>query len=151
MIKQTTDEKHYLNLAGEYGVCSELAKRGIMANLTFGHHKAADVLVVNTNSKKAVIVEVKTTRSNRVVTSFFQKYKTPTTAPAPDFWIIVQIGENNLSQFYILSHQEMAQAQMQRNKMSEWKEVKGGVDNILIEQLESTYKNNWQKLLDAIA
>ena len=81
MIKQTTDEKHYLNLAGEYGICSELAKRGIMANLIFGHHKAADVLVVNTNSKKAVIVEVKTTRSNRVVTSFFQKYKTTTTAP----------------------------------------------------------------------
>jgi hypothetical protein len=44
----------------------------------------------------------------------------------------------------------MAQAQMKRNKMNEWKEVKGGVDNILIKELGDTYKNNWQKLLDAV-
>jgi hypothetical protein len=43
----------------------------------------------------------------------------------------------------------MAQAQMKRNKMNEWKEVKG-VDNILIKELGDTYKNNWQKLLDAV-
>jgi hypothetical protein len=150
MKKKTTDEKHYLNLAGEYGVCSELAKRGITANITLGHHKAADVLVVDTNTKRAIIIEVKTTRSDRIVTGFFQKYKTPTTTPAPDFWVIVQIDEENLSQFYILSHQEMAQAQMKRNSMNEWKEVKGGVDNILIKELGDTYKNNWQKLLDAV-
>lgn len=37
-----TEEKYFLNIAGEFAVCSELAKRNIQANLTFGNKKAVD-------------------------------------------------------------------------------------------------------------
>ena len=76
-MKQQQEEKQFLNLAGEYGVCSELAKRHITASITYGNHKAADILIVNSESRKALVVEVKTTRSNRIVTGFFQKYHSP--------------------------------------------------------------------------
>ena len=72
---QKKEDKQLLGLAGEYGVCSELAKRGIIANMTFGNNKAVDVTFVN-RDKKQISIQVKTSRSSRIVTGFFQKYKT---------------------------------------------------------------------------
>ena len=46
-MKQSTEEKHFLNLAGEYGVCSELAKRGIHSSLTYGKQKAANIIITD--------------------------------------------------------------------------------------------------------
>jgi hypothetical protein len=37
--------KELLGLAGEYGVASELCKRGFYAQLTLGHHKRTDILI----------------------------------------------------------------------------------------------------------
>jgi hypothetical protein len=142
-MKQPQTEKHFLNLSGEYGVCSELAKRNILSSLTYGNHKAADVIVINPDTRQSLVVEVKTTRSNRILTGFFQKYTTPD-SPHPDFWIIVHIDENNLSNYYILSHLEMAEIQMKRNGMSEWKHLKG-VDNILLKDINLFY-NDWDKI-----
>jgi len=143
MGKQNSSEKHFLNLAGEYAVCSELAKRNITSSITFGNHKAADIIAVNLINKTSVVIEVKTTRSNKFVTSFFQKYKVPDT-PHPDIWILVHINKDNQSEFYILSHKEIAKEQMIRNKMKNWHYV-NGVDNILIKQI-TKYKNNWNTI-----
>ncbi len=70
MTKQ--EEKYFLNIAGEYAVCSELAKRNIQANLTLGNKKAIDIIVLKEESK-AITIEVKTTNKNRIVTNFFSK------------------------------------------------------------------------------
>lgn len=142
-MKQSQEEKHFLNLAGEYGVCAELAKRQIHSSLTYGNHKAADVIAINTDTKKVGVIEVKTTRSNRVVTGFFQKYITPKTQH-PDFWVIVRIDEDNLSHFYILTHDEMSKIQMTSNKMTKWEAV-NGVDNIHIDLIKE-YKDGWGKI-----
>ncbi len=140
-MKQSQGDKHFLNLAGEYAVCSELAKRKITANITYGNYKAVDIIIVDKN-QKAYTIEIKTTMSNRVVTGFFQKYHTQNT-PHPDFWVIVRIDENSLtSKFYILTHEEMAKVQMSRNKMDSWHSVTG-VDNVLIQHIEK-YENCWE-------
>ena len=141
-MKQTSSEKHFLSLAGEYGVCSELAKREIRASITYGNQKSADIII--TRDKKAYVVEVKTSKTKRIVTGFFQKYHTPET-PHPDFWVIVHINPDTLSSdFYVLTHEEMAKEQMIRNNMTTWEHI-NGVDNIMLSQLEE-YKNKWETI-----
>ena len=142
-MKQKQEEKHFLNIAGEYGVCAELAKRQINSIMTYGNHKAADILVINPETRKALVIEVKTTKSKRIVTGFFQKYKTPET-PHPDFWVIVHINEDNCSNYYVLTHDEMSKIQMTRNGINKWEHVKG-VDNILLESIMS-FQNDWNKI-----
>ena len=144
-MKQTQEEKHFLSLAGEFAVCSELLKRQVVASVTYGKHKATDVIIFDKN-KKVLTIEVKTSMQKRIVTGFFQKYTTKETAH-PDFWVIVNINKDNLqNEFYVLTHNEMATEQMKRNRMTEWHEVKGGVDNVMLSQLES-YKNKWDTIL----
>ena len=139
-----TEEKYYLNLAGEYAVCSELAKRNITANLTLGNKKAIDIIVLKDNSK-AVTVEVKTTNKNKIVTGFFQKYTSPE-SPHPDFWIFVLIDKLLNSRFFILTHKELAEVQMKVNKMNKWEYVKG-VDNIPLKAFE-VFEDKWVGIID---
>ena len=143
--------KQSLSLSGEYGVCSELHKRGVLASITYGNSKSADIIIVKAD--KAFVVEVKTSMKQRIVTSFFQKYTTRDTTPRPDFWVIAHINEQTLlTDFYVLTHEEMASEQMKRNNMSEWEVsdgMKKGVCNILLPQL-SEYKNRWDTIINAI-
>jgi hypothetical protein len=136
-------EKYFLGLAGEYAVCSELAKRNIQANLTLGNNKSIDIILVDENNT-ATTIEVKTTNKNRFVTGFFQKYKTQET-PHPDFWILVTIDKTFHTRFFIVSHEELAKIQMARNKMTNWVENKNGVDNVLVEHVVD-FENSWDKL-----
>ena len=146
-MKQTQLEKHFLNLAGEYGVCAELAKYEILGSITYGMHKAADIIVVNPENKKSFVIEVKTTKSNKIVTGFFQKYKTKETIH-PDFWVIVHIDNENKSFFYVLTHNEVASIQMKANGMKEWKEIIG-VDNVKIEPFLE-HENKWEKIVEVL-
>lgn len=140
-MKQTQQEKHFLNLAGEFSVCAELFKRRIHAHMTFGNHKATDILIVDKN-KRVLTIEVKTSMSNKFVTGFFNKFPTEET-PHPDFWVLVHINEDTLDvDYYILKHSEMAKVQMQRNKMETWAKS-NGVDNVLVKHL-GEYKNRWE-------
>lgn len=138
-----TEEKYFLNIAGEFAVCSELAKRNILPNLTLGNKKAVDIIVFKENNV-AITIEVKTTNKNRIVTSFLQKYKTPD-FPHPDIWVMVVIDKNLQNRFFILTHSEVAYIQMKVNKVDVWKENKGGVDNIPIRFLLD-YENKWDKI-----
>jgi hypothetical protein len=142
-MKKTQSQKHFLGLAGEYAVCTELAKNEINATLTLGNHKAVDIIATNPINNKACFIQVKASDSTRIVTGFFQKYKTEET-PHPDFWIIVHFGKDNITDFYVLTHSEMAKVQMERNGMTEWREV-NGVDNVLLNSL-SNFKNKFETI-----
>lgn len=135
--------KYNTSMAGEYSVCAELSKKGYNVSLTFGNAKAADVIVFLENNKYARI-EVKTSNTTRVVTGFFQKYASKTQVPHPDFWVLVYIDKNNISHYYVFTHEEMGNEQLCRNGMTSWSKVKG-VDNVLIKDL-STYENAWDKI-----
>ena len=98
---------------------------------------------MNPENKKALVLEVKTTKNKRILTGFFQKYITKEILH-PEFGY-VYIEQTNLSRYFVLSHEEMAIIQMQRNGMKNWEFIKG-VDNI---QLEAIYQfeNKWEKIL----
>ena len=146
-MKKTQSQKHFLGLAGEYAVCAELAKNEINATLTIGNHKAVDVIATNPTNNKACFIQVKSSDSTRIVTSFFQKYKTEQT-PHPDFWVIVHFDKSKITHFYVLTHQEMAEVQMKRNGMTEWREI-NGVDNVLLDSLRC-FENRFEKIINNI-
>jgi hypothetical protein len=80
-------DKSYLNMAGEFLVAGELNRRKILASVTYGASKAADVFAFRTDPIPAVKIEVKTT----------DKKKWPVGSKAFDqslwrddiFWILV--------------------------------------------------------------
>ena len=57
-MKMKVEEKHFLNMAGEYGVCAELNKRNIFSSIPYGNHKAADIIIFKDD--KIFPIEVKT-------------------------------------------------------------------------------------------
>lgn len=143
MTKQ--ELKAMISLAGEFGVASELLKQGIDATITFGNAKATDVIVYD--SKMPHIfkrIEVKTSKSKRFVTNFFQKYGDKT-KPHPDYWVIVHIDRNNISHYFVLTHDEMGQVQMNRNGMTTWGQVIG-VDNVTLNDVKS-FEGEWDKIV----
>ena len=131
-------------MAGEYGACAELSKRGHDVSLTMGNAKATDIILFKTNGT-FVRIEVKTSRSTRFVTNFFQKYFDKSKNNHPDYWILVHIDKQNNSHYYILTHEEMGDVQMQRNNMAEWYKVEKGCDNVLLNHVKQ-YENKWEKL-----
>jgi hypothetical protein len=162
--------KYHLSLAGEYRVASELLKRGLNATVTFGNAKSADVVAYGSN-RRAIVVEVKTSQQGNFVTQFYNKYKTPTQQPHPDFWILVQVKVDAkgtfAERFFVLCHEELALIQAERNreywvrcgKIRDDQEVTWeqcydltneghGVDNVLLANVEQ-HEDQWGKIVDA--
>ena len=130
-------------MAGEYGVCAELLKRGLCASVTLGNAKAVDVILY-LDDKTYKRIEVKTSSNKRFVTGFFQKYYDKNNPLHPDFWVLVRIDEEYQSHYYILTHEEMGQVQMQRNEMDTWERIIG-CDNVLLRDVEQ-FENMWDKI-----
>ncbi len=138
-------EKQRLGMAGEYSVCAELLKRGHNASITMGNAKAVDIVVfMQDNSYRKI--EVKTSCNKRFVTGFFQKYYDRTKSLHPDFWVLVHIDEDYKSHYYILTHEEMGNAQMKRNEMDTWERIVG-CDNVLLKDIEQ-FEDRWEKIYE---
>jgi len=143
-MAKSQPEKYRLSMAGEFGVCSELSKRGYDPSITLGNAKAVDIYVPNAKGGLSRI-EVKTSRSKKIVTNVFQKYFSKTQEPHPDFWVLVYIDKENVSHYYVLTHEEMGNEQMRTNGMTTWGKTSGGVDNVPITDL-ADYENAWNKI-----
>jgi len=167
--KKARIDKYHLSLAGEYRAASELLKRGLNATVTFGNAKSADVIAYGSN-RKAVVIEVKTSQQKKFVTQFYNKYETPE-QEHPDFWILVQVKvdlEGTFAEkFFVLSHEELAVIQAERNRTYRIRcgDVKEdqhlsfedhyrltneghGVDNVLLTDVEE-HEDRWGKIVDA--
>lgn len=135
-------DKQRLGMAGEYSVCAELLKR-YDVSLTMGNAKAVDIVVFLQDQTYRGI-EVKTSRDKRFVTGFFQKYYDRTKSLHPDFWVLVHIDEDYKSHYYILTHEEMGNAQMKRNEMDTWERIVG-CDNVLLKDIEQ-FEDRWENI-----
>lgn len=143
-MSQSKEEKNSLNMAGEYGVCSELHKRGITANITFGKEKAVDIVVLK--DKIVWTIEVKTSMRNEIVTQFLKNFELDTnTSPHPDFWVLVHINDETFAtNFYVLTHKEIAE---EHKKKYGNVGKHNGVFKLPISQLEK-YKNKWDTIIN---
>jgi len=59
------EDKIFLNLAGEFAVASELNRRRVLASVTCGASKSADIFAVNRNMTRIVRIEVKATQKGK--------------------------------------------------------------------------------------
>jgi hypothetical protein len=59
------DDKMFLNLAGEFAVASELNRRRVLASVTYGASKSADIFATNRDMTQIVRIEVKTTEKGK--------------------------------------------------------------------------------------
>jgi len=145
---------YLLNLAGEYRICSELNKLGILATITYGNHKGADVYAISDQHERALKIEVKTSQRGNFVTNITRKglADDPT---APDFWVLFQI---HTEEFFVLTHEEICRIQKERNdKYAQkffaryGKQPPPGVDNVTIEDVNrKEFKNNWGKIKERL-
>lgn len=151
-------ESYLLNLAGEYRVCSELCKRGVLATVTYGNRKGVDVYAISDRQERALKIEVKTSQLGRFVTSITQKglAKDPT---APDFWVLVDLRgspDGTFSErFFVLQHSEICRIQALANRRhnDRYKAKHGqsydfsrGVDNLSVNDVQQ-HEDQWSKIL----
>ena len=92
---------HSIGLAGEFLVAGELLRRGIMAAVTYGNAKKADVVAVN--GSKAASLEVKSTSE--------AKWVLGGTLPeaAGSIWVLVHLPTDTLQPpaYYVLTGAEL--------------------------------------------
>ena len=151
-------EPYLLNLAGEYRVCSELCKRGVLATVTYGNRKGVDVYAISDRQERALKIEVKTSQRGRFVTGITQKglAEGPT---APDFWVLFDLrgGPDGTfkERFFVLTHSEICRIQAACNKKhGDRYEAKHGreydfsrgVDNVTVIDVQQ-HENQWSKIL----
>ena len=148
-MKTTQQSKFCLGVAGEYAVCSELARRGLNIAMPPGGAKHVDVYAGSFEQPtQFVSIQIKATAGKKAVTRIFQAYRTARQRPRPDFWVVVQIGQDHPDRFFVFSHQEMGNAQKKLNHMTKCVDRSGGCDSILISRL-APFEDQWQKILDA--
>jgi len=112
------EDKAFLNLAGEFAVASELNRRHVLASVTYGASKSADIFAMNRDMTRLVRIEVKTTDKRKWPIGEKATRTTPKSANV--FWILVQLpvsldGAANdeahrgahSPRFFVLSSQEV--------------------------------------------
>lgn len=152
---------YLLHLAGEYRVCSELNKRGIFATVTYGNCKSVDVYAISDLLETALKIEVKTSQQGNFVTRITQK-NLRDDRHAPDFWVLFQIRPGEKAsfkeRFFVLTHQEICDAQEIRNsayaknyldRHGKAPDFSTGVDNVKISDIE-LYEDQWSKIIERV-
>lgn len=144
----TKIEAHLLSLAGEYRVCSELCKRGVLATLTCGSHKRTDLYVLDDRRHRFVKIEVKSSQQGRFSTRITQ---TSLAGDMPDFWVLYLLQANPdgtfTERFFVLTHQELRDAQAARNVTPT--SPSSGDDHVTVAEVEQ-HEDQWGKIIDQL-
>ena len=162
------DEKIFLNMAGEFAVASELNRRRVLASVTYGSSKSADIFAVNRDMTRVVRVEVKTTGLRKWPIGTKATNLTPNSANV--FWVLVllPVAHNGLPidhaqrgehapRFFVLSAEELYGVWTRQDRL--WEEryrshhghaFRGlKVPNVSLEGVEQ-YEGQWQKIVSRL-
>lgn len=135
-------EKINLSAIGKYGTLSELLKRNLYAS--FESKRDNNIIIKHANDSKSLAV-VRTTRSERFVTHFFDKRYHDQNNPV-SYWIFCRVDENNISHYYILTHAEMDEIQTRMNNNIH-QIPSGGVDCVNLQFIED-HENRWDLITE---
>lgn len=151
--------KYLLALAGEYRVCSELCKRGVLATVTYGNRKSVDIYAIGDQHRRVLRIEVKTSRDRRkFVTNLSKKKPNGGEFDVPDFWVLIQIQQDHegafRERFFVLSHGELEIVQTRVNDAYDSNylarhgrnfERSRGVDSVTVADVEK-HEGRWEKI-----
>jgi|SRR5579884_2319136 len=162
-----------ISIAGEFAVLSQLALRGIDANLALGHTKSVDILASDPETGRMFRIEVKTSYNNRPATSKLFGHTLDGVVSAKNesiidsslFYCFVRISqETNIFTYYIVpsaivaryvreQHQFWLNQNNHRQAKSEDSAIRRfrlGLDDggyLIDTPLARDYENNWDVLL----
>ena len=135
-------EKINLSTIGKYGTLSELLKRNLSASIE--SNRSNNIIIKKAGNSKFLAV-VRTTRSERFVTHFFDERYHNQSKPV-SYWIFCRIDESNNSHYYILTHAEMDEIQTRMN--SNIHQIpSGGVDCVNLQYIED-HENRWDLITE---
>ena len=141
-----------MGLAGEYLVTGELLRRQIMAALTYGNAKKADVVIIN--KRQAITIEVKTTSQEKWVLGNHLPEE------SDDLWVLVFLptDQSVSPEYYILTSKQLHDILIKEHKayreryQNNHDEPFTGKGVVSVKKKDVIlFKNQWdtvQKLLD---
>jgi hypothetical protein len=153
--RSTHEDKGFLNMAGEFAVASELNRRHVLASVTYGASKAADVFALDDKMRRVVRIEVKTTDKRKWVLD--KKVAAP---PSEDlFWVFVLLPPpGQPPRFFVFSAHEIHD--IWRKDTDEYRrkyELKNGrrfesfgVPGVNLENRVLAYENCWDKITNGL-
>lgn len=149
--RSTQKDKSFLNMAGEFAVASELNRRHVLASVTYGASKAADIFALNDHMRRVVRIEVKTTDKRRWVLG-----KNVAERPSGDvFWVLVQLPPpDQPPRFFVLSEQEIhdiwrkdAEEYDREYETRHRRKFEGlGVPNVSLDDRVLACEGQWEKI-----
>ena len=100
---KSQQRKYNLSVAGDFFVAAELQRRGVMASVTYGNAKKADVVAFSPKISTAQVIELKSTSKQKWVVG----NKNP--EPTEDLWVLVHIPETSTetTRYFILTAREI--------------------------------------------
>ena len=142
--------KHSLGLAGEFLVAGELQRRGIIASVTYGTAKKADVIALSPSLSSAVVMEVKSTSNPKWVLGNSLPDK------SEKLWVLVHLPklQTESPRYFIITSRELnhklapidAKYRSDFLKKHKVKFQGKGVFSFKLEQAEE-FEGKWEKIL----
>ena len=163
------EDKAFLNMAGEFAVASELNRRRVLASVTYGASKSADVFAVNRDMTKVVRIEVKTTDKRKWPIGEKATHVTPQSSKV--FWVLVQLPApldtpakdeahrgTHSPRYFVLSAQELRDVWRKetdefeaRYILRHGRKFEGlGVPNVSLNSV-LTFESQWDKIVSRLA
>ena len=163
------EEKIFLNLAGEFAVASELNRRRVLASVTYGASKSADIFATNRDMSRIVRIEVKTTKKQKWPIG--EKATRPKSSAADVIWVLVLLPEPLLGsasddtqrgahtpRYFVLTAQEIYTAYKwgadeylasYATRHGKPFDEKRGVPNVLLKNVEQ-FEGQWEKIVSRL-
>jgi len=152
MAKSTQARKHTTGMAGEFLVAGELLRRGVMAAVTYGNAKKADVIAFREG--RSVSLEVKSTSERKWVLG-------GTVPPDSDvLWVLVYLPPDSREapSYFVLTSAELRKALLPRHDsyLKRYAEKHGkayaaaGVVSVLRHEVDDSHLGAWQKVSRAL-
>jgi hypothetical protein len=152
MGKTTQSRKHTVGMAGEFLVAGELLRRGIMAAVTYGNAKKADVVAFQ--ETRSALIEVKSTSEPRWVLGGTLPHETIS------LWILVFLPVNLVEspKYFILTSGELRKAVLPRHEsyMARYEKTHGkpfegkGVVSVQAREIGDEHFGAWWKVSRAL-
>ena len=152
MAKTTQARKHTIGLAGEFHVAGELLRQGVMAAVTYGNAKKADVVAFANG--RSVVIEVKSTSEKKWVTGGGLPPE------SDDLWVLVFLPPDlkQPPEYFVLTSRELRAAMMPRHSgyMGRYQKKTGkefdgkGVASVWRSELRDEQTGAWSKVHEAL-
>lgn len=146
-------EKYSVGMAGEHFVVAELLRRGVRVSVTMGNAKRADVVALNNDATKTVVVEVKSSpRKEWVVGNLV-----PQATAQP--WVFVHIPSDcTPPRYFVLTASELnailspGDAKYREEFLERHRRpfTGKGVVKLKLAQAEQ-YENRWLSIIDQVS